>query len=529
MVSWELIHRASVFIAEEMGVALRRSAFSPNIRERMDHSCAIVDAEGRLVAQAEHIPVHLGSFRVGVRNLLEWMGREGVVLNDGDALLTNDPYISGTHLNDVMVMQPIYYSGKLIGYVVNKAHNVDVGGPVPGSLNPSAKTIYEEGVVIPPVKIMKGGNVDKELMSVILANFKTPETALGDLHAQLAANIVGVRRVVELVDKYGVDEVVKAWNEAINYGRKLTLDEISRWPRGSYEAEDYLELGNGLVRIRVRVEVSDEGVKADFTGTDRQVEGPINAVYGVTFSAVSFVVRALVGEDIPTNEGFYSAITVEAPPGTIVNPIRPAAVGGGNVETTQRVADVVFMALAKALPDKVPAAGSGTMMNVMIGGVLPSGQYWAYYETIGGGTGGRPGRAGVSGVHVNMTNTLNTPIEVAERTYPIMYTIYRIREGSGGEGKYRGGDGIIRALKVLTPARLSIMADRFKTRPWGLWGGRDGLPGKVIIKRVNGEVEEMPSKFTTELQPGDEVIIETPGGGGWGSNERPNIQEGSTQ
>ena len=517
MVSWELIFRASVFIAEEMGVALRRSAFSPNIRERMDHSCAITDPEGNIVAQAEHIPVHLGSFRVGVRNLLDWLSKEGVELGPGDAVLLNDPYISGTHLNDVMVMEPIYVGDRLVGYVVNKAHHVDVGGPVPGSINPEARTLYEEGLVIPPVRIMVRGELQRDVLNMILSNFKTPETAIGDLTAQLAANRVGVARIKELVERYGVDDVLDAWREGIEYGRKLALMEVSKWPRGVYDAVDYMELGDELLPIKVSVEVGEEGVKADFTGTHGQVEAPINAVYGVTFSAVSFVIRSLIRGDIPTNEGFYSIINVTAPEGTLVNPRKPVPVSGGNVETTQRIADVVFRALAKALPDRVPAAGSGTMMNIMIGGTLPNGGYWAYYETIGGGTGGRPGKPGVSGVHVNMTNTLNTPIEIAERQYPLLFTGYRIREGSGGDGLYRGGDGIIRSFKVLTRARLSIMAERFRTRPWGLWGGGDGAPGEVIIRRADGSVIKLLSKASIDLEPGDEVIIETPGGGGYGS------------
>ncbi len=519
VVSWELVFRASVFIAEEMGVALRRSAFSPNIRERMDHSCAITDPDGNIVAQAEHIPVHLGSFRVGVKNLLNWLSREGVELGPGDAVLLNDPYISGTHLNDVMVMEPIYVDNRLIGYVVNKAHHVDVGGPVPGSINPGARTIYEEGLIIPPVKAVTKNGLQRDIINMILSNFKTPEMAIGDLTAQLAANRVGVARVRELVERYGVNEVLNTWREGIEYGRKLALVEISRWPRGVYEAIDYMELDDELLPIKASVEVSEDGVKADFTGTHGQVEAPINAVYGVTFSAVSFVIRSLIGSDIPTNEGFYGIISVVAPEGTLVNPRRPAPVSGGNVETTQRIADVVFKALAKALPDRVPAAGSGTMMNVMIGGPLPNGGYWAYYETIGGGTGGRPGKPGVSGVHVNMTNTLNTPIEIAERQYPLLFTGYGIREDSGGDGLYRGGDGIIRSFKVLTRARLSIMAERFRTRPWGLWGGGDGAPGEVIIKRGDGSMIKLPSKTVIDLEPGDEVIIETPGGGGYGSGK----------
>ncbi len=516
MVSWEVIAKATAFIAEEMGAALRRSAFSPNIRERADLSCAVADSEGRIVAQAEHIPVHLGSFRVGVANLLEWLEREGVELGEGDMVVVNDPYIAGTHLNDVMLLAPVYYGGRLVGYVVNKAHHVDVGGPVPGSMNPAAKTIYEEGLVIPPVKLVKKGVVDRELMRIIAENFKS-QTAVGDLSAQVAANLRGIREVSALVGKYGLSAVAEAWERAVEHARELTTRAMSEWPVGAYEAEDYLEYGDRDLVIRARVELLGNKVRVDYTGTSENVEAPLNAVYGVTFAASAFPVKCLVGEDVPVNEGFYSTIEVYAPEGSLLNPRKPLPVSGGNVETSQRVVDVIFKALAEALPGKVPAASSGTMMNVMIGGLRGDGSYWSYYETIGGGTGARPGKDGVSGVHVNMTNTMNTPVEVAERYYPIMYTRYTIREGSGGGGLYRGGDGIVRSFVLLEgSAVLSVLADRFRHRPWGLWGGEPGMPGRVRIIKPNGEVLEMPSKFTTVIYRGDEVVIETPGGGGIG-------------
>lgn len=511
---WELIYRATAFIAEEAGAALKRSALSPNIRERMDHSVAVLDAEGRIVAQAEHIPVHLGSFYVGVKNLLAHLEREGVELGEGDAVALNDPYISGTHLNDVMVLSPIYWRGRLVGYVVNKAHHVDVGGPVPGSINPSARTIYEEGFILPPVKVAQRGELRREILEIWASNVKTPEASLGDLKAQLAANHVGAGRVVELLDKYG-PAVEEAWGEAVEYGERLAKAELAGWPKGVYDAEDYLELGEDLLRVKVRLALGDGGVEADFAGSSPQVEAPLNAVLGVTFSATSFPVRCLLGPDVPTNEGFYKLIKVSAPEGTIVNPRRPAPVAGGNLETSQRVADAVFKALASAMPGRVPAAGSGTMMNVMMGGVY-NGRYWSYYETIGGGTGGRPGKPGVSGVHVNMTNTLNTPIEIAERSYPILFTQYKIREWSGGAGRYKGGDGIVRAFKVLAPTRLAILADRFRIGPWGLEGGEAGRPGRAYVRRRDGAVEQLSSKTSVYLGEGDEVVIETPGGGGWG-------------
>jgi len=519
MVSWELIYRASVFIAEEMGIVLRNSAFTHSIRERMDHSCAIVDPGGSIVAQAEHIPVHLGSFRVGVKNLLAWLDREGVDLDPGDAVILNDPYISGTHLNDVMIMEPAYIGDRLVGYVVNKAHNTDVGGPVLGSFNVGARTLYEEGLIIPPTRIKRRGEVQREVLNLVLSNFKVLEMSMGDIMAQLAANKVGVSRIVELASKYGIDSVLDAWGRSIEYGRRLSMLEVNQWPRGEYSATDYMELGDELIPISVTVEVTDHGVTADFTGTHEQVDSPINAVYGVTFSSVSFAIRSLMGRDIPTNEGFYSTINVTAPEGTLVNPRRPAPVSAGNVETTQRIVDVVFKALAEALPNRVPAASCGTMMNVIVGGTMPGRGFWAYYETVTGSVGARPGKHGVSAVHANMTNTLNTPIEILERSYPLVFTAYRIREGSGGDGKYRGGDGVVRSFKVLTPAKLTLIAERFRMRPWGLRGGEDGKPGAATLRKANGSIVKLPSKVMIDLDPGDEVIFESPGSGGWGKKE----------
>jgi len=467
MVSWELIYKATCFIAEEMGVALKRSAFSPNIRERMDHSCAVLDEEGRVVAQAEHIPVHLGSLRIGVSNVVKWLMEHNVILKNGDTLIVNDPYIAGTHLNDIMLLTPVFYENKLVAYVVNKAHHVDIGGPAPGSINPEAKTLYEEGLVIPPLKLVNGGKVDDNVLSIIYANTKTPEYTVGDLYAQLAANNTGARLVRDMIDRWGLTRVREAWDEALSYARRLSLLEISRWPRGTYFAEDYIELNGGDLVIRVQVRIGDE-IYVDFTGSSSQVDSPLNAVYGVTYAASAYAIRSLFTNDIPVNEGFYSTIHVDAPFGSILNPVKPAPVSGGNMETSQRIVDVIHKALSNALPEKVPAAGSGTMMNIMIGGKDPVKGYWSYYETIGGGTGGRPGKEGVSAVHVNMTNTMNTPIEIIEREYPLFFIAYRVRENSGGKGLYRGGEGIVRAFVVLKPARLSIMADRFRNPPWGL-------------------------------------------------------------
>ncbi|QKR00636.1 5-oxoprolinase [Metallosphaera tengchongensis] len=509
MTRWEILNKATVFIAEEMGIALKRSAFSPNIRERMDHSCALVNRDGEIVAQAEHIPVHLGSFRIGVRNVLNYLDKEGVELEQGDSVIFNDPYISGTHLNDVGLLSPIF-RGRLIGYVVNKAHHVDVGGPLPGSLNPNASTLYEEGVIIPPLKFVKRGELNRDVLDLIEENFKVPHYSLGDLKAQVASNRLGIARVQELLEKYGAERVEEGWKRGIEHSDIITKKEIGRWTKGAFEAEDYLEWEDFL-KIRVTVEVGEK-VKADFHGTSQQIKGPLNAVLGVTYSSVTFAVRTLIG-DVETNEGFYRNVEVSAPVGSLVNPKRPSAVGAGNVETSQRIADVVFLALSKVLPERVPAASSGTMMNVMMGGEV-DGKLWSYYETVGGGNGGRPNGKGEDAVQVNMTNTMNTPIEVAERQFPLLFTSYKIREGSGGMGKYRGGDGIVRGFRVLHETKLSVIADRFKVGPWGLNGGERGKPARVTVSG-----EEMPSKFSITLRPGEEVVLETPGGGGYGKAE----------
>uniref|UniRef100_A0A2U9IPD9 5-oxoprolinase n=1 Tax=Acidianus sulfidivorans JP7 TaxID=619593 RepID=A0A2U9IPD9_9CREN len=509
MKGWEIIHKATIYIAEEMGVYLKKSALSPNIRERMDHSCAIVSSDGKIVAQAEHIPVHLGSFKIGVDNVLKYLYDEDIELDNGDVIIFNDPYISGTHLNDVGILSPIFYNSKLVGYAINKAHHVDVGGPLPASLNPKAKTLYEEGLVIPPTKIVKKGEINKEIINLIKNNFKVPDISLGDLNAQISANLLGIKRVIQLMENR--NNVIEAWNESISYSKELTLSKIKDWKKGVYEAEDYLEWKDSLLRLKLKLEVRENEIYADFSGTDKQIEGPLNAVLGVTYSAVSFAIRSMISE-IPTNDGFYQVIKVKAPEGSLLNPLKPAAVGGGNVETSQRIADVVFLALSKFLD--VPAASSGTMMNVMIGGIY-KGKYWSYYETIGGGSGARPFEDGVSAVQNNMTNTLNTPIEIAEKQYPLFFTRYQIRENSGGNGKYKGGDGIIRGFKLLSDATLSILADRFRVGPWGLKGGENGKPGRVII---NGK-EINDSKFSIELMENDEVIIETPGGGGYGKGK----------
>lgn len=514
---WEIIDRATSYTAEEMGVSLKRSALSPNIRERMDHSCAVVDIDGQIIAQAEHIPVHLGSFSVGVRNVLNWLLMEKVELQSNDTLISNEPYLCGTHLNDVMILSPVEWHGKIVCYVVNKAHHTDIGGRAPGSINPDAKLLYDEGIVIPPIHLIKLGVLRKDILEFLAHNVKTPDITLGDLQAQFGCNKTGVARLRELFDKYGPDTVFASWKEAILHSERITKGEISNWKIDFCAAEDYLENDTSLVPIRVRIKSeSSGGISADFEGSSPQIESPLNSVFGVCFASVAFAIRCLMGRDLPTNEGFYRSINVRAPIASIVNAQKPAPVAAGNLETSQRIVDVVFKALADPLESRVPAAASGTMMNLMMGG-LTGQSMWAYYETIGGGTGGHFSGPGVSGVQVNMTNTRNTPIEVAERIYPIIFTTYGLREGSGGKGLHNGGDGIIRGITASDRIQLSIISDRFLVKPWGLKGGNDGMTGKVRIMRYSEkQPNDCPSKFTTQLFSGDTVLIETPGGGGWG-------------
>ncbi len=512
---WELVAKATEFVAEEMGVALRRSALSPNIRERLDHSTAVVTPEGTIAAQAEHIPVHLGSFVVGVTQLLPELRAGALDLEEGEMVLVNDPYISGTHLNDLMVLAPVHHHGQRVAYVTNKAHHVDVGGAVPGSLNPEARDLFGEGVVLPPTRIVRDSELDRTAFSLLGANVRDPSTSLGDLQAQIAANRLGIERVRQLLDRFGPTQVRDGWEEARQRTRKLVRSGYRRMKRGKASARDVLELGTRELEIRLTLQAGRSSIEADFEGTTSQVAAPLNAVYGVTFSATAFAVRAALRTEFPTNEGFYETLRVRAPRGSLVNPRRPAAVSGGNVETAQRVADVALRALARLVPEPLPADSAGTMFNLMLGGDRPSGRPWAYYETIGGGSGGRPEGPGVSGVHTNMTNTLNTPIEVAEIAYPLEFTRYEIRKGSGGQGKGAGGDGIVRAFRLLEASRVSLLADRFRVPPSGANGGEPGHPGRASVRR-GARVTLLESKFSREFEAGTEVVLETPGGGGYG-------------
>jgi len=518
----EVIRNALSYAAEEMGIALRNSSYSPNIKERMDHSCALFDAHGRLLAQAEHIPVHLGSLPWGVKNALQYLRERGDEWKKGDVVMVNDPYIVGTHLNDMTLIKPIFREKQLMGFSVNKAHHVDVGGQTSGSISCNATSLYQEGVVIPPTKLIEQDRLSRDVLDDFIEKVRVPKTAQGDLRAQIAAANLGERRVLELAERYGTDTLFAVFHEIISYGERRMRERLKLIPKGVYKAEDCLEEidgSDGLTWIRTTLERRDDGLSVSFSGTDPQVDTPFNAVFGVTLSATYFAVKSITDPDGPMNGGTLMPVEVSAPEECLVNPKTPAPVSGGNLETAQRIADVVFKALAQALPDRVPAASHGSMNNVMVGGFDPERKrQWVFYETIGGGSGGRPGKDGVDGIHCNMTNTMNTPIEAIEQYYPMLFEQYELRYGSYGAGKWRGGCGIKRSWTLLAPsAELTVLGERTKIAPWGLMGGQPGGLGAYWVRKKGGKKEKIKSKSTLTLNKGDTLIIETPGGGGYGA------------
>ncbi len=513
----EVIKGALIYAAEEMGISLKKSAYSPNIKERMDHSCALFSHNRELIAQAEHIPVHLGSMALAIKLGLEEYEGE---LNRGDMLLLNDPYISGTHLPDLTLIAPIFHDGKIIGYAANKAHHTDIGGSTPGSLGPDSTELYQEGLIIPPVKLVKGGVLDGELSRLIRSNVRTPDIQMGDLRAQVAANNTGIRRVLKLVGLYGVETLHSAMTQIMDYSERRMRQEISEMPDGVYEGVDYLEdiPHEGVnVEIRLRVTKKGDSLTFDYSGTSPQVESPVNAPLGVTVSGIYYTLISTTDSTIPVNDGCFRPITLKVPLGCLMNPNRPAPVAGGNVETSQRNVDVIMKAFSQMIPDKVPAASQGTMNNITIGGMLDNGEPWTFYETIGGGNGGRPTSDGVDGIHINMTNTMNTPMETLEAYLPFRFKAYRLRPDSGGPGEFRGGCGIERVWTLTSEkATLSIMAERNKIKPWGLKGGLGGALGEFILIKEDGTETKLPSKVSIEMRRGDTLIIRTPGGGGYG-------------
>jgi len=517
----EIIRNSLVYASEEMGIALRNSAYSPNIRERMDHSAAIFNNEAQLLAQAEHIPVHLGSLPWGLRKTIDYCDTEGIELEPFSMVMVNNPYIAGTHLNDVTVIRPVYHSNRLVGYSANKAHHADVGGKVPGSISVDAKTLFEEGVVVDPTYLIRNKKFVENDVTAFISKSRTPKERVGDLKAQTAANITGERRVLELVKKHGWKTFHQACSESLRNTERLMRLRLSKIIAGTYRAQDCLEDPDGHdIQLRVTLTVSNGSLRVNYTGTDTQVSNPLNAVYGVTLSGVHYVTRTLTGDDIPANHGAFTPITVNAPEGTILNPTFPYPVAGGNVETSQRNADLLYRAFSKAIPDKVPADSGGSMNNVMMGGTY-SGRNWAFYETIGVGLGGRSQADGIDGIQANMTNTMNTPIEEIERSYPLLIKQYELRPDSAGPGRYRGGSGIIRSYQALVnDITVTVLADRGRNRPRGLFGGGPGAWTEVTLykKMAKGKTRKikLPVKITVVLHKGDIIEIETAGGGGYG-------------
>lgn len=530
-VTLEIFKHLFASVAEEMGVTLGRTAYSPNIKERLDFSCALFDGDGRLLAQAAHIPVHLGAMPASVQAAIN----ECAPFVPGDVVILNDPYLGGTHLPDITMVSPVFVGDDLAFFVASRAHHADVGGMAPGSM-PLATEIYQEGLIIPPIKVLNAGNRNEAVWRLILRNVRTPQERQGDLVAQLAAHAVGARRAREIVSRYGIEQTLRYGVALIAYAERLTRTAIAQMPDGVYTFEDVMDddgLTDTSLPICVTVTITGDEIVFDFSGSSPAARGSVNAVRAIVESAVYYVVRCLVGglrgpesrEDapinagtsIPTNAGTFAPIKVHVPPGSLLDAHPPHAVAGGNVETSQRVVDVVLGALAQALPGSVPAASQGTMNNLTFGGTDPTtGEPFAYYETLGGGTGGGPARSGESGVHSHMSNTLNTPIEALEYALPILVTRYCLRRGSGGTGKHEGGDGLRRDIQFLCPVHVTLLSERRRYAPYGLAGGRPGRAGRNVVVHANGTEQDLPGKATLDLEAKDILSLRTPGGGGWG-------------
>ena len=535
-------------VAEEMGIALRRTAFSPNIKERRDYSCALFDGAGRVIAQGDHMPVHLGSMPMAVAAALTQ-----VEIAPGDVVALNDPFAGGTHLPDVTLVAGVYREAEPeteserkksreqphstdktrasassqnkqspLFYVANRAHHADIGGGTPGSMG-VATDVYGEGLRIPPVRIVRVGYLDEEMMRLVLANVRGTTERRADFEAQIGSLKTGAARLTEIIRRRGEKDALLYAAQLIDYSARMMRRTIKAIPDGVYKGEDALDddgVSDTKVGIKARVTIKGERAHVDFSGSAPQVAGAINAVEAITVSAVSYVFRCLVGADIPASAGLMEPIEVIAPRGTIVNATHPAPVAGGNVETSQRIVDTLFRALAQALPAIIPAASQGTMNNLTIGGIDPrTGAEFAYYETVAGGMGARPRQDGMSAVHTHMTNSLNTPAEALEYAYPLRVRVYSIRKHSGGRGARRGGDGVIREIETLCEARMSLLADRRRIAPYGLAGGEDGKTGRASVLK-NGRTRRLASKGSWQLEAGDRVRIETPGGGGHGRKKR---------
>ncbi len=527
-ITLEIFKHLFASVAEEMGVTLGRTAYSPNIKERRDYSCAVFLGDGRMLAQAAHIPVHLGAMPASVQTAIQCCAP----FAPGDLVALNNPYMGGTHLPDITLVSPVFLpAGELpssrsavpdepLFFVASRAHHADIGGMTPGSM-PVATELYQEGLIIPPIKLVEAGHVNQAALDLIVSNSRTPAERRGDLAAQRAAHEVGTRRLLEIIAHYGLEEVNRQAHVLLAYAERLTRAMLSELPEGVYTFEDVLDddgISPDPIPIRVKISIRGGEMVIDFTGSAPAVTGSVNAVSAIVHSAVGYVIRCVVGASLPANQGVFAPLHVIVPPDSVLDAGPPHAVAGGNVETSMRIVDVLYGALAKAMPGRIPAASQGTMNNLSFGGVDPrTGRPFAYYETIGGGGGAGPHTDGLSGRHAHMTNTLNTPVEALEFALPIRVRRYALRRGSGGAGKHRGGDGLIREIEFLTPAHVTILSERRRRGPYGLAGGLPGKPGRNLLFRADGSpAQELPGKVTFDVAAGDLLSIQTPGGGGWG-------------
>ncbi len=526
-ITLEIMRNGIESIADEMTGALIRTAYSPNIKDRLDCSCAVLTKAGEVVAQTElGTPFHLATIPAAAEIILEkYPSGE---LEPGDAIVSNVPYPIGPgHLSDVTVLSPVHHQNELIALVANMAHHVDMGGYAPGSMAFGVTEIYQEGLQIPPVKLVEKNDVNEDILSLIMQNVRTYNETRGDLMAQIAANNVGIKRFAEIVDRYGKHQVLSYTKELLDYAERSMRAGIRKIPDGTYTFEDYVE-GDGftedLVKIRVTIEVKGDSISADFGGTDKQVRGPMNARISAARSCVYYALKAIIDPDLPTNHGAYRPIQVTAEEGSLLQATFPAAVCNANIVTSQRVADVVLGAMLQAVPERVVAACSGEMNNLNLGGIHPrTGEYYNYVETCGGGQGAMHNQDGMDGVHTHMTNTRNTPAEVIDSSYPFRIEKYGLVPDSEGAGQYRGGLGITREIVVWgDEAKLTLSADRRELAPWGVLGGQDADTSDCVVISEDGKKRQLASKITTTLKKGDKVVVITPGGGGWGDPRNRN-------
>ena len=513
----EVFRNIFLSIADEMGIVLRRTAFSANIKERLDFSCAVYDRHAETIAMGDHMPVHLGAMPFSVAEALR-----SYTIDPGDIVILNDPFRGGTHLPDITSVSAVFTTDdpEPAYYLATRAHHADVGGMSPGSM-PLAREIYQEGLRIPPVKLFRRGEIQNETLDLILANVRTPEERRGDLAAQVASHRIGERRLLAATEKYGRGRISRQMDALKDYTERMMRVRLQGIPDGEYDFEDFLDddgFGSPPVRIHCRLTICGDRALVDYSGSAQQQRGGVNANLSITVAATMYCFRCLIDDDAPFNSGLLRPIEVLTKPGSVLDAQPPASVAAGNVETSQRITDTLLGALQKALPEKIPAASAGTMNNLSLGGIDPlTGLPFAYYETIAGGMGARPTADGMDAVQNHMTNSLNTPVEALEHLYPLLMRRYAIRRGSGGEGKYRGGDGVIREFEFLTDTDFALLSDRRQTRPYGAQGGHPSQPGQNLL---NGN--PLPSKGHFTAGAGDRLTIKTPGGGGFG---RPRVME----